>query len=122
MMYSAIRSLMLVGALTLTTLAPSLFAERVEGAWHMQVLLDASSGSAYLQLEQHGEALEGTYQGLLGSASVKGSVRVNEFTFQVTSAGQTITYSGTVEDGNMRGRCDYAGATTCTFRGIRSES
>ncbi|MDZ4699760.1 MAG: hypothetical protein SH809_08660 [Rhodothermales bacterium] len=122
MITSVLRSLLLVGALALTALSPTLFAERVSGSWHMQIVLDASSGSAYLQLEQDGETLRGGYQGLLGRSDVTGTLRVNEIAFTVTSGGQTITYSGTIEDGAMSGRCDYAGATVCTFRGIRLES
>jgi hypothetical protein len=122
MVTSVLRSVLLVGALALTTLSPTLFAQQVSGGWHMQIILDASSGSAYLQLEQEGDTLRGAYQGLLGRSAVTGTLRVNEITFTVTSGGQKITYSGTIEDGTMNGRCDYAGAATCTFRGIRSES
>ncbi len=122
MITTVLRSLLLAGALALTALSPMLLAERVAGSWHMQIVLDASSGSAFLQLEQDGETLRGVYQGLFGRSAVTGTLRVNEIAFTVISGSQTITYSGTIKDGTMSGRCDYAGAATCTFRGIRSES
>jgi hypothetical protein len=122
MLTSAIRSVLLAGALLFTALAPTLVAEQVAGGWHMQITLDESSGSAYLFLVQDGDAIHGTYQGLLGTAPVEGAVKMNELTFRMTSAGRTITYTGVVDGEDIYGRCDYAGATTCTFRGIRSDS
>ncbi len=122
MIYSTIRSMLLVSALALAALAPSLFAERVSGDWNLNIELDASSGSAFLRLVQDGDALSGSYQGLLGSAPVEGSVTVNEIVFRVRSGAEVITYTGTVANGTMTGECDYAGADSCIFLGLRSES
>jgi hypothetical protein len=122
MLTSAIRSVLLAGALLFTALAPTLVAEQVAGGWHMQITLDESSGSAYLFLVQDGDTIHGTYQGLLGTAPVEGALRLNELSFRLAGTGRTISYSGTVEGSTMYGTCDYAGVETCTFYGIRSDS
>ena len=122
MIYSTIRSTMLMGALALAALAPSLVAEHVAGDWNMNIELDASSGSAFLRLQQDGDVLTGSYQGLLGRAPVEGTIIRGEIVFRVGSGASAITYTGTVSNGTMTGACDYAGAETCTFLGLRSES
>ena len=59
----------------------SLFAADVSGKWNFEIALDAGSGNPTFEFQQKGEALSGTYTGLLGSAEVSGTVKGNNISF-----------------------------------------
>ena len=50
-------------------------AADISGTWSAAVVLDAGSGTATFVLQQQGEALSGTYSGVLGEAKVTGTVK-----------------------------------------------
>lgn len=80
-----------------------LLAADVTGTWQFEVQTDQGSGSPVFQLKQDGEKLIGTYQGLLGKADVKGSVKGDaatiEFDTDATGEKATVRYTGKL-DGN----------------------
>src|SRR5262245_36376238 len=87
-------------------------AADITGTWTFDVQLDAGSGSPTFSFEQKGEALTGKYQGQLGEAPLKGTVKGNkiQFTFQLEQGGQsgTVEYEGEIESATaMKGKAKY---------------
>ncbi len=85
-----------------------LLAADLTGNWSFQVETSSGSGSPTFTFQQQGEALTGTYEGLLGSAKVAGTVKGDkvEFSFNGNAGGETIkvVYTGAVEgDRKMKG-------------------
>jgi len=98
------RRLLIVLALS----ALALCAADISGTWAAAVRLDAGSGTATFVFKQAGDALTGTYSGVLGSAEVKGTVKGNqaEWSFENSDAGK-IRYKGTVDGATMKGTVEY---------------
>lgn len=89
-------------------------AADVSGAWKFTVETDQGTGNPTFVLKQSGEALSGTYTGMLGKAEVKGTVKGERIEIELTPEidGQKITvkYSGTITSGTrMQGTVDFAG-------------
>ena len=109
-------------ALLLVPLA--LAAADVTGKWDFTVELDAGSGNPTFTFKQDGEKLSGTYAGQLGQAPVTGTVRGDqiEFKFELKSdVGElTATFTGSVTDDTMKGKCVYSQLGSGTFAGKRS--
>ncbi len=96
--------------LLLTVWAAS--AADVTGTWQFQVNTQAGSGEPTFVFDQKGEELAGTYQGQLGEAKLRGTVKGDkiEFAFEISSGGQTmkVAYSGTIESATkMKGGAKY---------------
>ena len=74
-----LKSILLVLLLCCT----SAWAYDITGKWEFAVELDAGSGSPTFEFKQAGEKLTGTYNGLLGSAQLTGTVKGDaiEFSF-----------------------------------------
>lgn len=92
----------------------------VTGTWTFQVETSGGSGSPTITFKQDGEALTGTYEGQLGKANLKGTVKGQAITFSFTVdvQGQTadVVYAGTVEKNSMKGTVNIGGgAATGTF-------
>src|SRR5579864_8330640 len=96
----------LLSVLALSAFA--LFAADISGTWSVAVTLDAGSGTATFVFKQAGEALTGTYTGVLGSADVKGTVKGNqvEWSFENSDAGK-ISYKGTLTGATIKGTVEY---------------
>lgn len=100
------------------------FAADVTGKWAMSVQLDAGTGEPKIELKQTGEKVTGTYNGLLGSSPLAGTVKGNkiEFTFKAEYGGEKfdVTYSGTVEgDKSMKGTVKMGDLGSGTFAGTK---
>jgi hypothetical protein len=98
--------------------AAALFAaDDISGTWSASVTITAGSGSATFNFKQTGEALSGTYNGVLGDAKVTGAVKGNEVTwsFENDQAGK-IVYKGTLEGASkMKGSVEYGALGSGTF-------
>lgn len=85
----------------------------VTGDWSFTVQTDQGSGSPTVSLKQDGESITGTYNGLFGSAPVKGTVKGSaiEFSFTADAQGQQVdsVYKGTVDGDAMKGTVAIAG-------------
>ncbi|MGD9903834.1 MAG: hypothetical protein AB7U83_10210 [Vicinamibacterales bacterium] len=85
----------------------------VSGDWSFTVQTDQGSGSPTVSLKQDGESITGTYNGLFGSAPVKGTVKGSavEFSFTADAQGQQVdsVYKGTVDGDAMKGTVAIAG-------------
>ena len=94
----------------------ALFAADLSGTWSAAVTLDAGSGTATFVFKQAGEALTGTYSGVLGSADVKGTVKGNqvEWSFENSDAGK-ISYKGTLTGATIKGTVEYGQLGAGTF-------
>lgn len=58
-----------------TLLALPLAAAHVAGSWSVQVHIGDRTGHPKFAFKQNGEALSGKYEGQLGNADVKGTVK-----------------------------------------------
>lgn len=89
----------------------------VSGTWAAAVMLDAGAGTATFVFAQKGEALSGTYSGVLGEAKVTGTVKGDqvEWSFDGGQAGK-VTYHGTLEGASkMKGTTEYGALGKGTF-------
>lgn len=106
------RRLLIVLALS----ALALCAADISGTWAAAVRLDAGSGTATFVFKQAGDALTGTYSGVLGGAEIKGTVKGNqvEWSFENSDAGK-ISYRGTIDGASMKGTVEYGQLGAGTF-------
>jgi hypothetical protein len=95
----------------------------VSGAWVFQVETQAGTGSPNFTFKQEGEKLTGQYKGMLGEATLTGTVKGNAitFSFKVNVQGNdaTVTYTGTVEKDSMKGTATLGDLGSGTFTGKR---
>jgi hypothetical protein len=93
----------------------------VAGTWQMEVQTEQGTGSPKFVLEQNGETISGTYEGQLGQAPVKGTVKGNavEMTYVVSGGGQEleVKYAGTIEGDTMKGTVSLGQLGEGTFTG-----
>jgi hypothetical protein len=98
-------------------------AADVTGTWIMVVETGAGSGSPTFVLVQKGEALSGTYKGMLGEAQVSGTVKGDEVTieYKVDGQGQTLAvkYSGKTDGKTMSGKVSLGQLGEGTFTGTK---
>jgi hypothetical protein len=118
-----LRRMMLVsvaalGALSLNAIAAD---ADVTGTWTMTVETMAGTGNPVFKLTQKGSDVTGTYQGQLGEADVKGTVKGNavELTYTINAQGMElkVVYSGTVEGDTMQGKVALGDLGEGTFTG-----
>lgn len=87
--------------------------QNVTGDWTFTVQTDQGSGSPSITFKQDGESLTGTYNGLFGTAPLKGTLKGTaiEFSFEAEMQGQKVdnVYRGTVEKDEMKGTVAIAG-------------
>jgi hypothetical protein len=96
----------------------------VTGTWIFDVTTSGGSGTPTLTFKQAGDALTGTYEGQLGHATLKGTVKGSaiNFSFAVDVQGQTaqVVYDGTATADAMKGTVDIGpGAASGTFTAKR---
>jgi hypothetical protein len=101
-------------------------ATNVTGDWTFSVETGQGSGSPTITFKQDGEALTGTYNGMFGSAPIKGTLKgaAIVFSFEAEAQGQKIdnVYKGTVEKDTMKGTVAIAGGQLSgTFTGSRKK-
>ena len=101
--------------------APVAAQTTVAGTWLLDVTLDAGSGRASFVLTANGNAIAGTYTGVLGEQQVTGTLEGNvaTFGFESPDAGK-VTFEGTIEGNTMEGTCEYGALGTGSFSGTRS--
>ena len=89
----------------------------LSGTWSAAVVLDAGSGNATFVFQQQGEALSGTYTGVLGEAKVTGTVMGDkvEWSFDGGQAGK-VSFQGTLDGpAKMKGTAEYGVLGKGTF-------
>jgi hypothetical protein len=117
---SGMAALLAVAAFAVGQLAS---AADVTGTWIMAVQTGAGSGSPTFVLVQKGEALSGSYKGMLGEAQVTGTVKGDEVTieYKVDGQGQTVAvkYSGKTDGKTMSGKVSLGQLGEGTFTGTK---
>jgi hypothetical protein len=112
--------LLAVAAFTIGQLA---VAADVTGTWIMAVETGAGSGAPTFVLVQKGEALSGSYKGMLGEAQVTGTVKGDDVTieYKVEGQGQTLAvkYSGKTDGKTMSGKVSLGQLGEGTFTGTK---
>lgn len=88
----------------------------VSGDWDAKVEIAGNTGMPTFTFKQDGDKLTGKYKGQFGEADLKGTVKGNEieFSFEI-QAGAEAKYKGKLEDGKLKGTCDYAGQADGTW-------
>jgi hypothetical protein len=92
----------------------------ITGAWVLQVETQMGSGSPTFAFKQEGEKLTGTYKGLFGEADLTGTVKGDQVEFSFKVSGQingTVTYTGTTDGKEMKGKTRFAELGEGTFTG-----
>ena len=105
--------------------AVAAFAADVTGSWNATVETDQGSGSPTFKFKQTGEALTGTYSGMLGEAALTGKVKGDdiEFSFKASPQGEAVMviYKGKITgDKQMKGSVDLGGMASGTFTATKS--
>jgi hypothetical protein len=88
----------------------------ITGTWEMEVETPGGSGNPTFELQQQGEKITGTYQGLFGQSPVTGNIQGDHFVLQFNSAGMDIRYEGIVAGDTAEGSVDIGGGKG-TFKG-----
>lgn len=85
----------------------------VTGSWESTVESPQGAMTSAATYKQTGEELTGTHVGQMGELQLKGTVKGNAISYQITleMGGQqlTITYSGTVDGDTITGTADFGG-------------
>ncbi len=92
----------------------------ITGSWVLQVETQMGSGSPSLTFKQEGEKLTGKYKGMLGEADLTGTVKGDQVEFSFKISGQiegTVTYTGTTDGKEMKGKAKFAELGEGTFTG-----
>jgi len=96
----------------------------LSGTWNLEVETAQGSGRPTLVITQNGEALSGTYQGMLGEAPLTGRLSGSDFEISFKVSGQvegTVVYKGTTDGATMKGKVSLAGIGEGTFTGRRGK-
>lgn len=95
----------------------------VTGTWVFQVETSGGSGSPTFTFKQEGETLTGKYSGQFGEANIKGTMKGNQIDFSFDAEGLgKITYSGTFENGAMKGKVNLGDQASGTWTAKRKEN
>lgn len=106
---------------TLLTLIAAQDKVNVTGAWVFQVETSAGSGSPTITFKQDGETLTGKYSGQLGEADLKGTVKGNQIQFSFDPGVGVVVYTGTIENGTMKGKVELGDQASGTWTAKRKE-
>ncbi|MBL8206543.1 MAG: hypothetical protein JNM09_20075 [Blastocatellia bacterium] len=106
---------------TLLTLIAAQDKVNVTGAWVFQVETSAGSGSPTITFKQDGETLTGRYSGQLGEADLKGTVKGNQIQFSFDPGVGVVVYTGTIENGTMKGKVELGDQASGTWTAKRKE-
>jgi hypothetical protein len=93
----------------------------VTGTWAFQVETSAGSGSPTMTFKQEGETLTGKYSGQLGESDLKGTVKGNQIQFSFDPGVGVVVYTGTIENGTMKGKVELGDQASGTWAAKRKE-
>ncbi len=84
----------------------------VSGTWDLTLKLYDATATPTITLHQEGEKITGTYDGSLGKASLEGNITGKNIRFIVSfrflELTLSATYSGTLDDGGMKGSVQFS--------------
>ncbi len=103
MVYSLLRPLLLLSALGLTTLAPSLFPPDVTGVWKVEFENEAASETVMMSFSQKDSLVTGHYLGYFDAARLSGSLDGREIMFSYDIGGTIINHFGTLQGNRITG-------------------
>ncbi|MBO0722735.1 MAG: hypothetical protein J2P41_18065 [Blastocatellia bacterium] len=122
--WSAKRASASAGAATATaaSAAEPKSADKIDltGAWNFTVETQAGSGNPTFTFKQEGEKLTGKYKGAFGEADLTGTVKGDQVEFSFKVSGQiegTVTYTGTTDGKEIKGKAKLAELGEGTFTG-----
>jgi len=103
MLYSVLRPLLLVSALGLTTIAPSLFPPDISGVWKVDFENEAATESVMMTFTQNDSLFTGHYLGYFDMARLAGSMNGKEIAFSYDIDGTIINHFGRLQGNKITG-------------------
>ena len=119
MLYSVIRAILLLGALGLTTFAPSLFTPDVSGVWKINFKNEAATETVMVSLAQKDSTLSGHYLGYFDIAQLAGSLHGKEIAFSYDLDGTVINHFGRLQGNIITGSYHAGEFENGDFRATR---
>ena len=103
MIYSTLRALLLVSALGLTTLAPTLFPPDVSGVWKVNFENEAATETVMVSFAQQDSLVTGHYLGYFSVAQLAGSMQGKDIAFSYDIDGTVINHFGRLTGNTISG-------------------
>lgn len=97
-------------------------ASTMTGTWAFEVHHSAGTSTPTVTITQTGEKLSGKYAGTYGEAVLTGTIKDNQFTFNVevgTEQKVTLVYTGTLDGDTVKGNVTMGEMGEGTFTGKR---
>ena len=95
----------------------------VKGTWNMSVESSVGSGSPSFELKHITDStVAGTYQGQLGEAQVKGTLKGNKIYLSFEVSSNLIEYDGVVDGDTMKGKVKLGSLGEGSFTGTRKKA
>jgi hypothetical protein len=91
------------------------FAGDLTGSWACTVETDMGTGNPTFTLKQDGSTITGKYDGMLGSADVKGKITGNSFEYSFAFDQGVVVYKGEQQGSKISGSVDLAGQARGKF-------
>ncbi len=112
--------------LMMSALALPAAAVDLTGSWSAEVNISGNTWIASFTFKQEGNALTGTYKGMLGEAAVKGTIDGRnvrwEFTAEYDGNKFPVVYTGTLDPETViKGKVDFGGQMDGTFVAKKSQ-
>jgi hypothetical protein len=115
--------LVILGAMALASAisVASAQSKTVTGTWKLTIESQNGTSNPTVTFKQEGEELTGTYNGRLGEAPLKGTIKGNDikWTIKVNAQGNElqIDYTGTLDGDTMKGKAKFGDFGEGTFTG-----
>jgi hypothetical protein len=103
MFISTFRTLLLLFALALTTLAPSLFEPDASGVWKIELRNEAAAETITVTLQQEDSLLSGHYLGQFGPSLLQGTMEHDAIAFSYAIDGMRVIHLGTIVGNTISG-------------------
>ena len=97
MLYSVLRTLMLLGSIIITSLIPALFPPDVTGIWQLELRNEAASEQLTINIHQNESVLTGSYIGSYQISDIVGVFDGKEITFEYIIDGVRVLYVGELD-------------------------
>lgn len=98
----------------------------VSGTWDLTLKLHEATATPTIILHQEGEKITGTYDGSLGKTSLEGNITGKNIRFVVSfkfvELTLSATYSGTFDDGTMKGSVQFSAGGSGSWTAQRKKA
>jgi|GEM_PF-3953579 len=103
MLYSVVRTLMLLGSLVITSLIPALFPPNISGVWEIELQNEAATEQLTVNIHQNKAVLTGSYVGSYQISDIIGEFDGKEIIFEYLIDGVRVMYVGELDGRTLNG-------------------